>query len=212
MFHDLSRAMSSRADLSPDREELLPTRRSLFDRRRNWEDQLRFGVTSLTLTGNSFTWGAIKSGLSDFEAEDLVQETVLSVAKKVPEFVYHPVRCSFKGWLEHVTRLRIMDQLCRRQPAFQQTPAGDADSRRTSTAERVPDVAACAQQDAAWVEEWERNLVDAAMERVKLCVKPEHYRIIHLSAVKGLKTTEVAPMLHVIIGQVYLIRHRLAKK
>ena len=65
--------------------------------------------------------------------------------------------------------------------------------------------------DPAWDEEWERNLVDAAMERVKLRVRPEHYQIFYLSAVKGLKTGEVARMLQVNIGQVYLIRHRLAK-
>jgi DNA-directed RNA polymerase specialized sigma24 family protein len=104
-----------------------------------------------------------------------------------------------------------MDQLRRRQPAFQQTPAGDADSRRTPTVERVPDLAAAVQQDAAWDEEWERNLVDAAMERVKLRVKPEHFQIFHLSAVKGLGTRQVARMLQVSAGQVYLVRHRLAK-
>ena len=56
----------------------------------------------------------------------------------MPDFVYDPARCSFKGWL-HVTRLRIMDQLRRRQPAFQQIPSSDDDSRRTATVERVPD-------------------------------------------------------------------------
>jgi RNA polymerase sigma-70 factor (ECF subfamily) len=91
-------------------------------------------------------------------------------------------------------------------------PAGDADSQRTPTVEHVPDAAGGAQQDAAWDEEWERNLVDAAMERVKLRVKAEHYQIFHLSAVKGLKTAEVARMLQVNLGQVYLIRHRLAKE
>jgi DNA-directed RNA polymerase specialized sigma24 family protein len=58
----------------------------------------------------------------------------------------------------------------------------------------------------------ERNLMDAAMERVKIRVKAEHYKSSTLSAVKGLKTAEVARMLQVNLGQVYLIRHRLAKE
>ncbi|MBI3850002.1 MAG: sigma-70 family RNA polymerase sigma factor [Verrucomicrobia bacterium] len=203
--------MSSRSDLSPNREVLLPTRRSLLDRLRDWEDQASWREFFNTYW--KFIYGvAIKSGLSDSEAEDVVQETVLSVAKKMPDFAYDPARCSFKGWLMHVTRLRIMDELRRRQPAFQQAPAGDADSRRTATVERVPDPSASVQQDAAWDEEWERNLVDAAMERVKVRVKAEHYQIFHLSAVKGLKPSEVARMLQVSIGQVYLVRHRLAKE
>jgi RNA polymerase sigma factor (sigma-70 family) len=193
------------------REELLPTRRSLLDRLRNWEDQASWQEFFNTYW--KFVYGvAIRSGLSDQEAEDVVQETVLSIAKKMPEFVYDPTKCSFKGWLMHVTRLRILDQLRRRQPAFQQAPARDDDTSRTATVERVPDASAAAQQDAVWDEEWERNLVDAAMERVKLRVKPEHYQIFYLSAVKSLGTNQVAKMLQVNVGQVYLIRHRLAKE
>lgn len=193
-----------------DPRELLPTRRSLLDRLRNWEDQASW--RDFFNTYWKFIYSvAIRSGLSDQEAEDVVQETVLSVAKKMPEFVYDPAKCSFKGWLMHVTRLRILDQFRRRQSAFHQRPNGDHDSRRTPTLERIPDPAAGVQQDAAWDEEWERNLVDAAMERVKLRVKPEHYQIFYLSAVKGLKTGEVARMLQVNIGLVYLVRHRLSK-
>lgn len=195
----------------PTEDERLPTRRSLLDRLRDWEDQSSWREFFNTYW--KFIYGvAIRSGLSDQEAEDVVQETVLSVAKKMPGFTYDPERCSFKGWLMHVIRLRILDQLRRRQPPFQQAHAGDNDSsHRTATVERVPDAASAEQRDVGWEEEWERNLVDAALERVKLRVKPEHYQIFHLSALKGLKPAEVARMLQVNVGQVYLVRHRLAK-
>lgn len=199
------------APLESRDERLLPTRHSLLERLRDWEDQASW--RDFFNTYWKFIYGvAIRSGLSDQEAEDVVQETVVSVAKKMPEFVYDPAKCSFKGWLMHVTRLRIIDQFRRRQPALHQSPAGDTDSRRTPTVERVPDASAAVQQDAAWEDEWERNLVDAALERVKLRVKPEHYQIFYLSAVKGLGTLEVARMLQVNVGQVYLVRHRLAKE
>lgn len=193
------------------RADPLPTRDTLLDRLRNWEDQTSWREFFDTYW--KFIYGAaIRSGLSDQEAEDVVQETVLSVAKKMPEFVYDPAKCSFKGWLMHVTRLRVLDQFRRRQPGFAQAPAADGDSRRTATVERVPDAAAAGHSDAAWDEEWERNLLDAALERVKLRVKPEHYQIFHLSAVKGLGPLQVARMLQVNVGQVYLVRHRLAKE
>ena len=192
-------------------EELLPTRRSLLDRLRDWEDQA--GWREFFDTYWKFIYSmALRAGLSDQEAEDVVQETVTSVAKKMPEFEYDPERCSFKGWLMHVTRLRIVDQLRRRQPTFGQQPAGDHDTRQTPTVERVPDPAGAAAFEEAWDQEWERNLVDAAMERVKLRVKPEHYQVFYLSAVKGLGTGEVARMLQVNVGQVYLVRHRIAKE
>ncbi len=202
--------MSSHAEAPAAREELHSTRSSLLGRLRDWEDQDSWREFFNTYWKFIYSMG-LRSGLSDQEAEDVVQETVLSVAKKMPDFVYDPAKCSFKGWLMHVTRLRIKDQLRRRQSVLRQPSAGDRENRETSTVERVADPTAGAELDNTWHDEWERNLVDAAMERVKLRVKPEHYQIFYLSAVKGLGTREVAKMLDVSLGQVYLVRHRLAK-
>lgn len=203
--------MSSQSDLAACTDELLPTRRSLLDRLRDWEDQSSWREFFNTYW--KFIYGvAIRSGLSDPEAEDVVQETVLSVAKKMPEFVYDPAKCSFKGWLMHVTRLRIKDQLRKRQPAFHQPPSNSDDSSQTSTVERLADPAgSLAEQEEAWDEEWERNLVDAAMERVRMRVKSEHYQIFHLSAVKAMTPSEVARTLKVNVAQVYLVRHRVSR-
>jgi RNA polymerase sigma factor (sigma-70 family) len=201
----------SQDDNANRQEELLPTRRSLLDRLRNWEDQASWREFFDTYWKFIYSM-AVRAGLSDQEAEDVVQETVTSVAKKMSEFQYDPARCSFKGWLMHVTRLRIIDQLRRRLPASTQPVLDNRDTTRTATIERVPDPSADVALEAAWDEEWERNLVDAAMERVKLRVNPEHYQVFYLSAVKGLATGEVARMLQINAGRVYLIRHRLAKE
>jgi RNA polymerase sigma-70 factor (ECF subfamily) len=203
--------MSSTGNASGQADELLPTRRSLLDRLRNWQDQGSWREFFDTYWKFIYSM-AIRSGLSDQEAEDVVQETVISIAKKMPEFQYDPERCSFKGWLMHVTRLRIMDQLRRRSPHSQQVAFSDRDSSQTPTVERVADPSAHKDLEGAWEEEWERNLVDAAMERVKLRVKPEHYQVFYLSAVKGLATNEVARSLQINAARVYLIRHRLAKE
>src|SRR6266487_4319585 len=41
---------------------------------------------------------ALRAGLTDAEAQDVVQETVISVAKHLPGFRYDPKVCSFKTW------------------------------------------------------------------------------------------------------------------
>ena len=87
--------MSSRPQLLAEREELLPTRSSLLDRLRNWEDQASWQEFFNTYWKFIYSM-AIRSGLSEQEAEDGVQETVLSIAKKMPEFVYDPAVCSFR--------------------------------------------------------------------------------------------------------------------
>src|SRR6266446_2667738 len=118
--------------------ELLPTRQSLVSRLRQWDDQESWQEFFSTYW--KLIYGvAIKSGLTDEEAEDVVQETVLSVAKKMDTFKYDPAVCSFKGWLMHVTRLRIIDQLRRRQPGIQATAPRNSDTARTATVERIPD-------------------------------------------------------------------------
>jgi RNA polymerase sigma-70 factor (ECF subfamily) len=80
---------------------------------------------------------------------------------------------------------------------------------RTATVERVPDPASL-RLEAVWDEEWEKNLIDAAMERVKGRVKVEHYQIFYLSAVKKLPARKVAELIGVNVAQVYLVKHRVA--
>jgi RNA polymerase sigma-70 factor (ECF subfamily) len=60
-------------------------------------------------------YGVARSqGLSETEAQEVVQDTMLSVARTMPDFQYDPARCSFKTWLLHLTRKRIVDHLRRR--------------------------------------------------------------------------------------------------
>src|SRR5690348_7554709 len=94
--------------------ELIPTRQSLLSRLKDWNDQgswKLFFDTYWRLIYNS----AIKAGLSDAEAQDVVQETVVSVMKSMPGFKYHAENGSFKSWLLRLTSWRIGDQFRKRQ-------------------------------------------------------------------------------------------------
>jgi RNA polymerase sigma factor (sigma-70 family) len=195
--------------MTRDLDAWLPTRRSLLSRLKDWEDQDSW--RDFFTTYWKLIYGvAIKAGLRESEAEEVVQETVLSIAKKMGEFVYDPTRCTFKGWLLHVTRLRILDQFRKRGPlAFQNSLQHKGSSDGTATVEGVPDPASLT-LDAIWEEEWEKNLIDAALERVKKKVKPEHYQIFYLLVVKELPVPKVAKMLGVSSAQVYLVKHRVA--
>ena len=42
---------------------------------------------------------AIQAGLMDTEADEVVQETAITVARHLPEFHYDPKVCRFKTWL-----------------------------------------------------------------------------------------------------------------
>lgn len=80
--------------------------------------------------------------------------------------------------------------------------------KETPRPERLPDPAGNL-LEAVWNEEWQRNLVDTALEKLKTQAKPKHYQIFYLLAVKEQPLTQVAKALGVIIGQVYLVKQRV---
>lgn len=192
----------------PEEADLLPTHRSLLTRLKNWDDNegwRRFFDTYWKLIYNA----ALKSGLSDAEAQDVVQETVLSVAKKMNEFKYDPALGSFKGWLLTLTRWRIADQFRKRtRHGHREAPADDA-TARTRAIETVPDPHG-QMLDAIWDAEWKKNLMDAAIERVKRKVGARQYQLFDLYVLKEWKVEEVAKTLGVSTDQIYQAKSRIS--
>src|SRR5213592_749369 len=113
------------------------TRRSLIDRLHDWDDRKHWQEFFDTYWKLIYS-AARKSGLTDAEAQEVVQETVITVAKKIDKLKYDPAIGSFKGWLLQITRWRIVDQFRKREPGNAKR-ARDIDDRMTATIERVPD-------------------------------------------------------------------------
>ncbi len=119
-------------------EEFIPTRYSLLSRLQNWDDQESWKDFFDTYWRLIYSI-ALKSGLTDAEAQDVVQETVICVAKDISKFKRDPKLGSFKGWLRNLTRWRIADQLRRRNPnAFGEEPSSNGSASSVEPAE-IPD-------------------------------------------------------------------------
>ena len=71
---------------------LIATRRSLVDRLANWDDQRHWQEFFDTYWKLIYST-ARKSGLTDEEAQDVVQETIITVAKKIDKLRYDPAIC-----------------------------------------------------------------------------------------------------------------------
>jgi len=186
---------------------LLVTRRSLVERLADWGDQRRWQEFFDTYWKLIYS-AARQSGLTDAEAQEVVQETVITVAKNIDKLKYDPAIGSFKGWLLQITRWRIADQFRKREPANAKRlrSAGD---RLTATIERVPD-SRVADLDAVWEAEWKDNLFEAAIARVKKKIDPKQFQIFDCYVRKEWPAQKVAQRLRVSIGQVYLARHRVS--
>src|SRR2546421_12588340 len=98
-------------------DDSLLTRRTLLSRLRNLDDQESWR-TFFDLYWRLLYNVARKSGLDDLVAQEIVQDTVIAVARKMPGFRYDPARGTFRQWLLRITRRRVVDHLRRshRQP------------------------------------------------------------------------------------------------
>ena len=187
---------------------LIPTRKSLISRLKNWDDQRSWN--DFFNTYSKLMYGvAIQAGLTDAEAKEVVQETVISVAKKIAEFHYDPAVGSFKGWLLTTTRWRITDQFRKRQRDAARLKVRNRTSTGTATIERVPDPAPC-DLDAICEKEWQKTVFEAALRKVKEQVNPKHYQIFDLYVVKRWPAHKVATTLGITSGKVFLVKHRMA--
>jgi len=65
-----------------------------------------------------------QSRLTEAEAQDAVQETVIKVSKHIGRFRYDPAKCSFRRWLMLLARQRIAMQFQKRQQAKRGFNAG----------------------------------------------------------------------------------------
>jgi RNA polymerase sigma-70 factor (ECF subfamily) len=195
----------------PRTDSLLPTRQSLLSRLRDLEDQSgwrEFFDIYWRLIYNV----ARRSGLAETHAQDVVQNTFIYLARRMPKFHYDRKRGSFKSWLRVVTRSRI--SVYRRTEnageRFIREPLPGTDSDETDALEELPDPAADA-LDEVWQREWEENLLNVAFQRVRTRVSSQQLLIFRLATLGELSLTQVARKLGVSLPQVYLARHRVGK-
>jgi len=191
-----------------DPDEFIPTRQSLLVRLKNWEDQASWKDFFETYWRLIYSV-ARKAGLNDAEAQEVVQETMISVAKQMPDFQYDPALGSFKAWLMQITRRRITDQLRRKQyqAGGQRLPKEQA--LGTTVINEFADPAGLDLENA-WNQEWAKTLFDAALERVKRRVPALQYQTFHLHVIKHVPAKSVAQRLGLKLPQVYFAKCKIS--
>ena len=187
-------------------DELIPTRWSLIQRLRDWDDQeswREFFDTYWRLIYGT----AMRAGLSDVEAQEVVQETVISVCRNIRNLEVDGAGRSFKNWLLKMARWRIIDQV-RKRPLAQIRSFRAEDGSQTPTTERIPDPAG-PELERLWEEEWRDNLTSGALARVQRQVSARHYQIFYLYVIRGAPVAQVAAATGASADEVYLVKHRL---
>lgn len=143
-----------------------------------------------------------KTGYSSEDAEDISQQTLLTVAKKLPSFRYNREKGSFKGWLMRVLRSRMIDHSRKVR-------------RRVSTVSMEDYSMECQGPDdfeLLWDSEWGERLVRIALGRLKQRVAAKQFQIFDAYMIKEWSMEEVMETLGVSQRQVYMAKYRVGAK
>lgn len=151
---------------------------------------------------------AMKAGLREEEAQDVVQETMGSMSKHLQDFVASGERGSFRAWLLQMARWRIQDQFRKRLPSASSGESPTNGTARTPTVERVPNAS---ETDLVGLcdEAWTANLRELALKELQLEVKAEHYQVFHLAVLEQRPLEDVTRIVGRSRAQIYLIKYRV---
>ncbi|MBI4325468.1 MAG: sigma-70 family RNA polymerase sigma factor [Chloroflexi bacterium] len=221
--------------MSTQTESSRATRPSLLARLKDWSQQTawrEFDHDYAPLLRNV----ARKAGLTDAEADEVAQETLIAVAKKIGEFK-HAGNCgSFRAWLYQQARWRIADQfrLRKRAACHDETslgapaslPAGDSPAEMPalpgndpagdgsipiSTTARVPAPEVDPAFEHLWAGEWEQHIRQCALARIKRRVSARQFQLFDLHVLQGLSVRAAARAAGTTMAAVYMAKSRVAR-
>jgi len=141
--------------------------------------------------------------LQDADAEDVTQEILAKLARKLHAFAYDPSR-SFRGWLKTLAHHAWRDFVD--SPRRAQAAAGDGQVwERMQTLEAREDLIQKLQ------EAFDHELLEAAKVRVRLRVAPHTWEAFRLVALEGLPAAQVATAVGMQVAMVYVAKSKVQK-
>jgi RNA polymerase sigma-70 factor (ECF subfamily) len=138
--------------------------------------------------------------LQEADAQDVTQGILVKLAVKLRTFRYDPAR-SFRAYLKTLTRYALCDFLATRPP--------DPGSGDSQVRDQLAQVAAEADLLEHLRTEFDLELLDEAMQRVRRRVEASTWEAFRLVAVEGWLAAEVARHLGLKVATVYVIKGRV---
>jgi RNA polymerase sigma factor (sigma-70 family) len=139
--------------------------------------------------------------LQDADAEDVTQEILLKLSRKLRNFAYDP-ESSFRSWLKTVAHHAWRDFVD--SPSRARTVPGDHWALLQSVEARKDLI-------KKLEEAFDYELLEAAKLQVRLRVAPHTWEAFRLVAMEGLPVEEVAAMVHMQVAMVYVAKSKVQK-
>lgn len=147
---------------------------------------------------------ALRRGLQPADAEDLVQQVMVSISKAVERRPHDPERAKFRTWLRRVAENAILNALTRRKP--------DVGSGRTDFVELLAQHSAPAGDSALLRRECEEQVFRWAADEIRPEFATETWDAFWSTAVVGEDCETVAARLRKNVGSIYAARSRVMKR
>jgi RNA polymerase sigma factor (sigma-70 family) len=146
----------------------------------------------------------LRWGLQEADALDVSQIVLLKLARRMKDFIYDPER-SFRSWLKTITRNAWQD--------FVDSPRTAPLAKGGDQAkERLESVAARDDLSQELEDLFDLELLETAMQRVRLRAAPRTWRAFSMTAVEGIPAPEVARRLGMKIARVYAARSTIQQR
>lgn len=143
---------------------------------------------------------ACRFGLQPEDVSDLVQEVLLALVRKLPEFVYDPNR-SFRSWLRRILHNKCCDFVRRRKA----NPVHE----KLHGLEALVDPAAI---DSYWESEYREHLVGRALELIRVDFQESTWKAFWAVVVDDLSPGEAADKLGIRVDAVYTAKSRVLRR
>jgi RNA polymerase sigma-70 factor (ECF subfamily) len=146
---------------------------------------------------------ALRRGFQHADAEELVQEVMLAVARAVEGWVPDPDRGRFRDWLHRIARNLMINFLTRRK--HQVWGTGKSDMQQMLEAKSQTEAAITQMFEI----EFRREGFRWAAHQVQKEVKQSTWQAFWMSTIDGVPVADVARQLGMSVGSVYIARSRV---
>lgn len=141
--------------------------------------------------------------LQDADAQDVVQNVLLELSRQMREFVYDPAG-SFRSWLKTVARRAWMRYV-------EGQHKHDTATRDATVLEQLRDPSAEDDLVRHLEAEYEREILERALDRVRLRVKATTFEAFRLTALEGLSGQEAAERIGMPVSHVFVAKGNVQK-
>jgi RNA polymerase sigma-70 factor (ECF subfamily) len=142
----------------------------------------------------------------DHDADDLVQEVLTIVVRKVPEFRREPRTGAFRRWLRTITVNCLRDYW--RARGRRPVATGDSDVGRMLDQLEDPD----SDLSRLWDEEHDRHVTRRLLEQIRPNFEPKTWLAFQRVALEGVSPDDAAAELGVSVNAVFIAKSRVLSR